>query len=534
MLIELNCDVLVEKKINFSKGLNVLVGPDGGTNSIGKSSVLMLIDFALAGDDFTKLCSGVVDAVGDFYVYMVFEFDGDTYEFSRGTIDPAVINYITSDGVEAKSIGEYRSFLQKMYKFPDDSTSFRGCLNTFTRVWGKENYNTTRPLNSFPSEPFSKIMPRLLKMFGCYGGIKEIEVKKRGVEKKKSNLKGAFEVGLIKPLTKVELRDARDELSCVVSSLDKLKGDLELYALGIREIVNEKSLGLKQEKDSIVDVLYHAKGHLSRIESNLNFGSSVSRRYFNKLKEYFPSVDEEKLLKVDEFHSGVGKILKAEIKKERDNIKGQIEVYEGDLKSVNESLSEIVGVKDSPTDLLDEVLALSLKEKSLRDKIRYRELKDSIDEEVNSISEDLSGSLIGSLNVIEESLNAAMAGYVGRYYDGNPVSPEVHISEGRYKFINNDDSGTGKAYANMIAMDMSFLEMTYLPLVIHDLILFKNIETHAIEKIISEYSKSNKQVFISLDEIPKYSKDSQVLILKSEFLRLGSDRLAFGKSWKNK
>ena len=108
------------------------------------------------------------------------------------------------------------------------------------------------------------------------------------------------------------------------------------------------------------------------------------------------------------------------------------------------------------------------------------------------------------------------------------------MSETRYDFDHNEDSGTGKAYANMVSLDMSFLEKTYLPALIHDLIVFSNIEDHAIEDIFEEYSSTEKQVFISIDKINRFKEKTQKLIKDNEFLALGLDKLAFGKSWKNR
>lgn len=39
----------VRERIQFRRGLNVIKGADGGTNSIGKSSLLLAIDFVFGG-----------------------------------------------------------------------------------------------------------------------------------------------------------------------------------------------------------------------------------------------------------------------------------------------------------------------------------------------------------------------------------------------------------------------------------------------------------------------------------------------------
>ena len=50
MLTEIQCDKFIKYgqprgKIHFHKGLNAIIGDDNGSNSIGKSTFLMILDF---------------------------------------------------------------------------------------------------------------------------------------------------------------------------------------------------------------------------------------------------------------------------------------------------------------------------------------------------------------------------------------------------------------------------------------------------------------------------------------------------------
>ena len=63
MLKEIRCDKFVSKgsirkPIIFHKGLNTVLGSDSGTNSIGKSTFLMIVDFVFGGKHLQQ-------AVGD-------------------------------------------------------------------------------------------------------------------------------------------------------------------------------------------------------------------------------------------------------------------------------------------------------------------------------------------------------------------------------------------------------------------------------------------------------------------------------------
>lgn len=535
MLEELRCEKLITKKLEFKPGLNVLIGPDDGTNSIGKSSVLMLIDFALSGDDFVKLSSDVIRNVGDITVEVDFVFDGvKKHSFSRSTNDPKIVNFLSLSDAPERSLEEYRGFLKTHYNIPEDSTSFRGAVNPFFRIWGKDNYNPSRPLNSFPDEPYSKIKPNLLKLFSFYGAVKSLEKEKAETEKKKNILKGAFDQGYIKTLTQREKGKNEKRLHELEVEIKKIKQSIELHSINANQIVNDENIQLKSEKDELLGDLFTLKNRLSRIDDNLTYGSTVNKKYFEKLKEYFPEVNSEKLVKVDQFHSGITKILKSEIRDEKGILEEKIGLLEQEVSVIDERLVKSLGMLESPAGFVDKVLELSFEEKGLRDQNRFRDIKLTVDTRVSELSEKISEKLVQSLSDIQKTLNSEMSKYINLFYEGNPVAPEIKLSEAKYDFFHNDDSGTGKSYANMIAMDMSFLETTYLPILIHDLIVFSNIEDHAIEEVFKEYAKSKKQVFVAIDKLRRFKKETKKLAKDNEFLCLDSKKLAFGKSWKER
>lgn len=266
----------------------------------------------------------------------------------------------------------------------------------------------------------------------------------------------------------------------------------------------------------------------------MTYGSTVNKKHFEKLEGYFSDVNSERLAKIDQFHSGVSKILKAELRDEKQILDEQVKSIELEIRATEKKLLESAGMIEKPSGLVDKMLDLSFEERSLRDQIRFRDIKSSIDIEVGVISEKITEKITQSLAGIESKLNSTMSKYISIFYEGDPVVPQIKLSETRYEFKHNEDTGTGKAYANMIALDMSFLEETYLPILIHDLILFSNIEDHAIEEIFEEYSLSNKQVFIAIDKLGRFKEETQKLVKEKEFLVLDSRKLAFGKSWKKR
>lgn len=87
----------VRPKIVFNKALNVVNGSDTGTNSIGKSTFLMAIDFCFGGEDYSAKLKPVQQNIGDHEINFAFEFDGKTTYFCRSTEETKIVIICDSD-----------------------------------------------------------------------------------------------------------------------------------------------------------------------------------------------------------------------------------------------------------------------------------------------------------------------------------------------------------------------------------------------------------------------------------------------------
>ena len=88
MLIEIQSDAFrteakngpIRPTIKFKKGLNVINGSVTGTNSIGKSTFMMAIDFCFGGKGYAKL-ENVKNNVGIHDINFAFKFDSSATPF---------------------------------------------------------------------------------------------------------------------------------------------------------------------------------------------------------------------------------------------------------------------------------------------------------------------------------------------------------------------------------------------------------------------------------------------------------------------
>lgn len=136
---------------------------------------------------------------------------------------------------------------------------------------------------------------------------------------------------------------------------------------------------------------------------------------------------------------------------------------------------------------------------------------------------------------LQNMVNIKMAELNNEIYKGSKIPPTIAFNKNQYIFETVDDTGTGTCYRGVILFDMSIMELTCLPVLVHDSVLLKQIEDVAIEKILEMYCASEKQVFIALDKVWSYSPRSQTILKDNKVLQLGpnGDEL-FGRSWSKK
>ena len=79
---------------------------------------------------------------------------------------------------------------------------------------------------------------------------------------------------------------------------------------------------------------------------------------------------------------------------------------------------------------------------------------------------------------------------------------------------------------------MAFLETTVLPFLVHDSVLFKNIQNNAVAQLIELYESTGKQTFIAIDEIEKYGEVAERKLKDKKVVQLDNDKVLYVKDWR--
>ncbi|BCZ48466.1 hypothetical protein psyc5s11_45330 [Clostridium gelidum] len=534
MLKQIICDKFAQQQINFHYGLNAIVGDDIASNSIGKSTMLMIIDFVFGGEDYIKKNHDVIDNLGHHMFKFSFIFNDSELFFIRTTNEYKFVS-ICNEKFEVQKIIKLDNFtklLQGKYKAELEELSFRNIIGRYFRVYGKENLNERKPIQYFEKEITHKSIIALLKLFDKYKIINGLEKQIQKLTDEKKFLVDAAKKDFIPKMTKSLVNQNENKIKLLNGELNRLKESIVSASADIEALVSKEILDLSRNKSILITKRNMCESRLTRTLTNLANKNINIESELERLVTYFPDFNVEQIKKIDAFHVTITKILKEELQKTEKEIRAQIIELDNQIDDLDKKINEKLTIKNVPIYAIDKIVELAANVKQLVDENGYytkkQELEESIKTSIDNLAvlkETLQDSVCSEINTKLYELNKEI-------YTDNRRTPTINIHGDKYTFNTYGDTGTGTAFANLITFDLAILDLTCLPAIAHDLPLLKNIENQALENIVELYSKRNKQIFIAIDKINSYSYNTESIIRKYKVLELSKDKLLFIKNWK--
>lgn len=534
MLKEISCTIFSEKTVKFHSGLNVVLGDSVASNSIGKSTFLMVLDFIFGGRSYIDKNSDVVSNISEHDFNYYFEFNGASYYFKRGTKNYQTVYLCDKDynPIEDLDVDKYTQRLKELYKIGIEDISFRSIVSLYSRVWQKSNFDVKKPLHEVSTQKNQDVINNLIKLFNQYNRIKKLETEIKVLNDSQSAIRKAEKFNHIPKINKTTYNKNLREL-------EKINTEMEKTALGIShtvaDIVNAINMELADELRNYKRQRSSQESKLKRIRKDLSDRESLNGQQFRKLTDFFPSANLEKLKDIEKFHESITNILHDELIKAEKEISIELEYLQHKIAETEEKLTNIVANKSVSKEVIQPLIEMSSVLHQKRNENFAYIKKLSVADDLKSTKETL--SLVKSEIIIEvcNIINHNIESFNQIVHKDDRRSPKIVLTEKNYSYGIEDNTGTGEAYTNLITFDLAILELTALPILIHDSMLFKNIENSSVENIIDIYNVFGKQIFISIDEIEKYSNETKKIIQSKKVLELSRTKLLFIKDWrKNK
>ncbi len=529
----------VRDRIVLNPGLNVVLGTNDGANSIGKSSFLMVVDFALGGDDYIDKCSDIQDNVKAHTICFAFEINGEMKYFSRSTINRGQVSICDSNynSIETISISKYRKFLADNYETGGDYQSFRGMVSTYFRIYQRENLDEKHPIEVARKGKVVEAIDELIKLFGRFDTIKELRNEKAKADEIKNTISKSIKHEIATKISDSQFEKNLvriEELQTELNRLSDMNSEKRLEVLGIDKDITEE---INNARQKVID----SRRIYSRIRSeyraicNSKTGEFASfDEDINLLREFFPEVNVRKIKEIEDFHRSMERIINSEIEEESKKIATLLEEAKESKEKAEAELNELTKQSLIGERIIDRVAKIRAELDILERNNSVHKKEKSAKERINSFHEDSVKVVCRQLTEIERDLNVEMDNLNKSIYKNGRKAPIINFNDSGdgYTFMVPNDSGTGTSCRGLILFDLSVLKLTNLPILIHDSVIHKQIEDFAFNKLLDLYEESGKQIFIAMDKQNSFGEEVEKKLEKAAVLHLskGGNEL-YGAPW---
>ncbi|MBR2934224.1 MAG: DUF2326 domain-containing protein [Oscillospiraceae bacterium] len=543
MLTEIYCAAFGEtKRIPFSNGLNVIQGhagdsESGGGNSIGKTSMLKIIDYAFGGKYYADSNDDIIRHVGEHDVCFTHTFNGTSYYFCRNASKPGAIlwckdsKYTPQREISEKEFGEW---LVEQYGLQDLRLTFRGIIGLYSRIWNKPNKEVSRPLYKHNAQTVRDSIMSLVKLFGKYDSIQELSEHDEYLRNRSRALAKANTYHLVALPTKDEAKKIEIELAEISETISRLKAIIAITGVenadhlsSQKDELLESRMDLLAQQDRINRALHRCARQIQRI-------TPVNETTFSQLLEFFPEVNIQRIKEVQGFHTSLRNVLINELNNEIDQLQQQLAAVTMAISSNDAKIQKLTGLPTQTAEAMEQLIQLTKRQEQLQ--FQQALYNDKIAEAAQSSETKRQlTQLLGEITVqIEKSINEKIGEYSSSIMTSNNKAPKLHLSYKDYEYGVEDNTGTGKAYTDLLLFDLAILSLSKLPVLIHDSFLFNNIDVMTKLSFLRLYSQfKDKQIFISLDEyLGTENTEIDKILFTSTRLFLSGNRPLFGKDWR--
>lgn len=532
MLKEINCKEFIKTPLVFDKGLNSVLGDNYSTNSIGKSTLLMIIDFVFGGGSYIENNSGAVEELGHHSINIKFIFNDQPHFYSRSTENPMVVNICDKDYNQISEINAraYTEELKKLYAI-QISSSFRSMVNPYSRIWKKGNYNVDKPIHNHIQNKESEAVDNLIQLFNLFDSISETKKKIKDQQESKKILTGLHKKNYVQKITKRQFEQNQLEIERIRNEIENIQNNLLKFTLNIEELTNKELIDLKTKKKKLLDSQSLILNKIRRLDLSLGKRKTKSK-YFARLSEFFENPNEEKIEEIENFHSKISTILARELGATKTLLEEENLYFKEEINAIDLQIDSLLQNVKSPKFIVSKIYDLTIEANKLSNVNKFYKEKEEVVTDIQSLTEKLEETIVDILREIEEKINTELVRINKEIHTEKKKIPSIKLNRNSYSFDHSSNTGTGKSFADLIEFDLSILKLTELPFLIHDSVLFKNIEDFAVDKIIEQYTKFDKQIFIALDGIKKYSVESQNILNANKVIELSESSKLFNRDWR--
>lgn len=551
MLVEIYCDKFktggkdgeVRPPITFHEGLNAIVGDEDRSNSIGKSTLLMIIDFVFGGKDYVNKCLAVQENVKEHNICFTLEFDGVEYSFIRNTVKYNEViqctrQYVPLEDENPMTIDEYTTFLGEKYEMQFEGLTWRGLMSKHIRVFGRDTMDSSRPLQEAKDGKVEDEIKRYLKQFYRYAIVEQQinQAKVADDEKKAFGKSVSYEhirmAGSDKEYKANEARAAELQIKENELAENSSKGLLDLTSMQAQRLseLNSLLLGYSRQRARV-------QMQLNSLRKEMTEGKKTFKRSYSDLERFFPGVEFKSIDEIDKFHQGLSKVLQEEFKESEADLAATYAMLGSEIKKIKEQIAEIKSIPNVTQAVLKEYARITTELNNLKAANENYTTFGQLKKTAKEYAETRDRIIASQLSDIQEVVNDKMKEItVEIVKDKNLIPPKLNLKKlTSYTFETKGDDGSGAGQRGLITFDLANMAVSNIPFIVHDADLMDPIEKPTLTALIRYYDsvkEQKKQAFVSFRSYEFYAEEIRPVIEKCKVIKLESGgHELFGWAW---
>ena len=546
MLREVSCDAFKisdqpRPPIKFHMGLNTILGSvRGEAGSIGKSTMMLIIDFAFGGN--TYVTSDAVKELDDHTIYFTFAFEGNEYRFARRPSDPSNVVVVDKDRnvLDTWEIKKYTSWLADQYDMNLPGASFRDTISRFFRVYGKNNHNELKPLQTRGGEEAQRdAINILISLFEYYESIEDFKTQLNEADARISAFRTARRYEFIPSAVDGMTKYKANVVEIAALELERQKlAQADEASVDPTEVENANERNtLRRHLNDIRRAVKAKKDELHLLDLNLQHGAYPTEADLKSLHEFFPEANFAKLVEVEKFHTKIQTILTEELLEAKQQVETQIAELQTLQDQILARMDSIPTSKAFTDEFLDAYTSLDRRINKLKDENDAFDTRDRLQKEKKEAKARYDKQLESVLSKIEIAINTQMEAINDEVTGGEYNAPKLTLNAyNSYNFETPKDKGTGTNHRSMIIYDLAVLQNTNLPALAHDSIMFDSMPRPDLSNLIRVYNDQiEKQIFIAVDKTSECTQEAQQILQETTVLKLDNNEQAlFGEKWSRK
>ena len=544
MLVKIECEKFAaehtEKNdgIVFNPGLNTVLGSSGGSNAIGKSTFLWIVDYAFGGENYCNKTSDIKEVIGSHTIFFAFIFDGEYHYFYRNTDDPKRVFRCDSTRHtigEPLKLDEYRQFLYSEYKIGLPNIEFSEIAERYFRIYGRDNTYERYPLHIKPREKDENAVDFLMRLFGHNRILLSIQnmLDEMGITVAQLKYSRRQQVDT----EKIEQNEeAIKALEKRLQEQMQKSTDAQMMDFGFDTQTFEQIEAARKELKTCVRRRNRLQSQLNAIQENIAVSNPDAVSEFDSLLHFFPNAGVKAFEEIEYFHKRLREILGEEMTQEIERLRPLIARCDNEIKRLQKKIEDSGLVREMSERAISQCVSISRRIDELKDETaeleHQLELQQTRTENERRLTNLLNQQVV-KIDEIQEDVTFTMGRINSVITDGLETAPVLRISpQKEISFETPGNTSEGTAYKSLVIYDLTILELrAVVPALIHDSNILKRIEDAHLEHILTKYQESGKQIFIAYDKADSSPAQAQKILEETAILRLSDGHELFGISW---